>query len=178
MAKKSTISKKSYWKKNHLWKYTNKIGYVLSREWTEIPAVLTLEWKNSVANGARSRTKKNICVILNFPFSAIYVQNWYTFDHLKIIFAQNFLICSRVNVIGCQIVLKRQYLTFGRSLQNGIDLWLIFPNHYLFGYFSMFKFRKYLCWNPTLGEVWIEYLTRRCKKEKQFYIIFITLGFL
>ena len=138
-----------------------------TREWTEIPALLTFEWKNSVANGARSRTKKKyIRVILNFPFSTIYVQNWYIFDHLKIIFAQNFLICSRVNVIGCQIVLKRQYLTFGRSLQNGIDLWLIFPNHYLFGHFSMFKFRKYLCSNPTIGEVWIENLTcflNRCK---------------
>ena len=70
----------------------------------------------------RELKKYIVRVILNFLFSTIYVQNWYIFDHLKKIFAQNFLICCRVNVIGCQIVLKRQYLTFGRSLQNGIDL--------------------------------------------------------
>ena len=125
--------------------------------------------------------KKKLCVIMNFPFSTVYVQNWYIFDHLKKNFCTKFLNllqseCDRVpnssktSVFNLWEIPSKWHWSV-TYFSESLSIWVFFNVQVQ----KIFVFEPNAWWSLNRK---FDSFSESLQKEKQFYIIFITLDFL
>ena len=176
MAKK--INKKKYWKKITFENIRLKFG---TREWTEIPALLTFEWKNSVANGARSRTKKKI--MCYYEFSILYricsklVYFWSFENDICTKFLNLYQSecdqvpnSSKTSVFNLWEIPSKWHWSV-TYFSESLSIWVFFNVQVQ----KIFVFEPNAWWSLNRK---FDPFSELLQSEKQFYIIFITLDFL